>query len=77
MCPSGNMKIFSAGAACFADEACTTDPGTTLVAGATSAAVEAGAKARFGVGSVASFSVAFESRQDQFLAVSHIRQVRG
>lgn len=42
MCPSGKVKVFSAGAACFGDEAGTFDVGTPPVAGAAGAEAEGG-----------------------------------
>jgi hypothetical protein len=61
MCPSGNVKVFSAGAACFADEAGTADADTALVAGTAGAAEEAERNASAGVGSAVSFTVTFEA----------------
>jgi hypothetical protein len=59
MCPSGNVKVFSAGAAGFAAEADSTNAGTALAAGATAPAVEAGAKAGIAMDSVVSLMATF------------------
>lgn len=61
MCPSGNVKVFRAGDACFADDAGTADVETAAAAGSTGVAVEAETTASPGVCSVVPFTVRFEA----------------
>src|SRR6476620_9663009 len=49
MCPSGNVKVFSAGDPCLPAEAGTSDAGTALAAVAVGPAVEAGGKVNVAV----------------------------
>ena len=83
MRPSGKVKVFLAGAAGSADGAGTATGGAVtgcaaLADGATGAVVAVGVAARSArIRSLPRWPSAERQRQDQFLAVMHIRQGRG